>query len=139
MATSGNTAINSASSPGFVIVENQANPATGPALNVPNNTTFYGVIYMVNQQGAGSTPPTAGSFNPVLTLGANAQVCGGVAIDGGGQIFIGQANNGNSAVFCNNHQSGATIIYDPNAFTAFGASGAAGLVQNTWRELAPNQ
>ncbi|MFL5895112.1 MAG: hypothetical protein ACJ76Z_08355 [Thermoleophilaceae bacterium] len=139
MATSGNVSINNSNNPGFVIVEDQVNPATASALTIPNNTTFFGVVYMLNLQGAG-TPGTPGSFNPVLSLGANAQVCGGVAIDGGGGIFIGSANNGNSAgCGSSGSHNGATIVYDKNAFTAFGAAGAAGLVQNTWRELAPGQ
>jgi hypothetical protein len=134
MSTVGNTAINSSSAPGFVIVVDQAGGANaGPALIVPNNTTYYGVIYMANQQGA------AQGDAPVLQIGSNAQICGGVAVDGNGEVFIGQANNGNSAIFCNNHQTGASIIFDPNAFNAFGAAGAAGLVQNTWRELVAGQ
>lgn len=134
MATSGNVAINSPSAPGFVIVVDQAGGASaGPALTMPNNTTYYGVVYVVNQQGAGPNDPAP------LSIGSNAQICGGVAVDGNGQVAIGQANNGNSAIFCNNHQTGASIIFDPNAFNAFSAAGAAGLVQNTWRELAGNQ
>lgn len=134
MSASGNTAFNSASAPGFVIVVDQAGGAgAGPALTIPNNTTYYGVVYVVNQQGAGPNDPAP------LSIGSNAQICGGVAVDGAGQVFIGQANQGNSAIFCNGHQTGASIIFDPNAFNAFSAAGAAGLVQNTWRELVANQ
>jgi hypothetical protein len=138
MATSGSGAINSSSAPGFVIVVDQAGgPSSGPALTIPNNTTYYGVVYMVNQQGADGTksPPDP----PVLSIGSNAQICGGVAVDGAGEVFIGQANQGNSAIFCNGHQTGASIIFDPSAFNSFSAAGAAGLVQNTWRELVANQ
>jgi hypothetical protein len=49
-------------------------------------------------------------------------------IDNGGGIDIGQAKN-----------NVASIIFDPNAFARVTASGTAGLVQNTWRELAASQ
>lgn len=134
MSAPGNTAFNSPSAPGFVIVVDQAGGASaGPALTIPNNTTYYGVVYVVNQQGAGVNDPAP------LSIGSNAQICGGVAVDGAGQVFIGQANQGSSAIFCNGHQTGASIIFDPNAFNAFSAAGAAGLVQNTWRELTATQ
>jgi len=108
----GNTAINAPSAPGYVVVENGT-------LDVESNSTYYGVIYMGNQQNAANDPS-----NPVLTIGGTGTVIGGVAVDGSGAVKLGQ---------------NLAVKFDANAFTSFSAAGAAGLVQNTWRELGPGQ
>jgi hypothetical protein len=51
-------------------------------------------------------------------------VFGGIAVDGRGAVQLGQ---------------NLAVKFDANAFTSFSAAGAAGLVQNTWRELGPTQ
>lgn len=104
--------INSASSYGFIVVQNGS-------LNFQANDNYWGVIYMRNEQGWGP-PPDA----PVFQISGNATVHGGVAVDGQGQVIIGQSSG-----------TDPSVIFDPNAFLTFGAAGAAGLVQNTWREL----
>lgn len=106
--TGGSTNINSFSDPGWVIVQNGT-------LTIAGNTNYYGVVYCANQQA---------SSGVVLTITSTAQVIGGVAVDGNGQVVLGQ----NLAV----------TFYD-NAFNSFAAAGAAGLVQNSWRELNPGQ
>ena len=60
----------------------------------------------------------------MLTLAANSEVFGGIAIDGAGRLVAGQAS-GNRATF----------TYVANAFNALATYGTTGLVQNTWREL----
>jgi hypothetical protein len=139
-----NGTINTPADPHLIVVENQApvDPDTdkgtcgsAPALQVSGNTVFYGVIYMVNKQ-------QCSYGQSIMAITAGAQIDGGVAIDGHASVDIGNASNsGNCAVkggtlanpFC------PTIKFDPVAFGSVAASGAAGLVQNTWRELAPNQ
>jgi Tfp pilus assembly protein PilX len=106
----GSSDINSLADPGWIIVQNGT-------FQIQGNTNYYGVVYCANQ----TTPPSTGV---VLTIASTAQVIGGVAVDGPGQVSLGQ----NLAV----------TFYD-NAFNSFSASGAAGLVQNSWRELAVGQ
>jgi hypothetical protein len=79
--------------------------------------SLYGLVYMANEQNSSSA---------VLTMQANSEIFGGVAIDGPGRLVVGQSS-GNSP----------TITYVPNAFNALRTYGTTGLVQNTWRELAP--
>ena len=59
--------------------------------------SFYGILYMANEQNASG---------PVLTLQANSEVFGGVAVDGPGRLVAGQASGNRS-----------TITFMPNAFT----------------------
>jgi type II secretory pathway pseudopilin PulG len=103
---SNNAVYNSPTSPGIVIM---------PRGTLQMKGTFYGLIYMVNEQN---------SANVVLTLASNSQVFGGVAIDGTGRLYVGQASNNRP-----------TIIFDPNAANGLATYGTTGLVQNTWREL----
>jgi len=100
---------NSPTSPGIVIM---------PRGTLQMKSTFYGIVYMVNEQNASTV---------VLTMGANAEVIGGVAVDGSGRLDAGQASHDRPS-----------ITYDPNAFNALATFGTAGLVQNTWRELPPS-
>jgi len=103
------------------------NSATSPGLTImPRGTmeikgTFYGIIYLGNGQNA------SGAGSPVLTLAANSQVFGGVAVDGAGHLEVGQASGPR-----------ATIDFEAYAFDALSTFGTTGLVQNTWRELPPN-
>ncbi|MFL6085734.1 MAG: hypothetical protein ACJ74F_21580 [Mycobacterium sp.] len=95
--------------PGAVVVLNGT-------LSIQGNTNYNGVIYMVNGQD---------SPNTILTLASTVTVKGGVIVDGDGSIDLGQGTN--------------TVVFDPDAFHHFQAGGAAGLVQNSWRELSAGQ
>jgi hypothetical protein len=64
----------------------------------------------------------------VASTGGNATIVGGVVVDGPGGISSGS----NGQVGVNN----ANIMFDPRAFDNVQAAGTAGVVQNTWRELA---
>jgi hypothetical protein len=103
---------NSAAKPGILVV------ARGM---LAMKSTFYGLVYMVN--GPGSEPH---SSDTVLTVAANGEIIGGLAIDGPGHLVVGQASHNR-----------ASISFDPNAFNALVSFGTTGLVQNTWRELTP--
>ena len=105
---SNNATYNSATSPGIVIF---------PRGTLQMKGTYYGIVYMANEQA---------STGAVLTMAANSELFGGVAIDGPGRLVAGQAS-GNRA----------TITFAPNAFNALATFGTTGLVQNTWRELPP--
>jgi hypothetical protein len=131
---------NSPSDQHIIIVEGQAPspPNTcgaSPALTISANTVFYGLIYMRNTQGC--------TYNqPIVNIHAGAQIDGGIAVDGNARVEIGQASNStNCPVQGGTVQNPTcpTVKFDPVAFGSVAATGAAGLVQNTWRELAPNQ
>jgi Tfp pilus assembly protein PilX len=79
--------------------------------------SYHGILYAGNEQN------TSG---PVIVLDAGSEVFGGVVVDGPGRLVVGQAS-GNSP----------TITYKPNAYNSLFTYGTTGLVQNTWRELAP--
>ena len=79
--------------------------------------TLHGLVYMVNEQN---------SSGPVLTLQANSEILGGLAIDGPGRLVAGQASG-----------QRPTVAYVANAFNSLASFGTTGLVQNTWRELPP--
>jgi len=103
---SNNAVYNSSAEPGIVIM---------PRGTLSMKGSLHGIVYMANEQNA---------TGPVLTLQANSEIFGGVAIDGPGRLVAGQAS-GNRA----------TITFVPNAFSALATYGTTGLVQNTWREL----
>jgi len=108
--TDSNAAVyNSSVEPGIVIM---------PRGTLQMKGTLYGLVYMANEQN---------STGAVLTLAANSQILGGLAIDGPGRLVAGQAS-GNLA----------TVKFEPNAFNALATYGTTGLVQNTWRELVPD-
>jgi hypothetical protein len=50
---------------------------------------------------------------------------GAVAVDGGGGVSAGSSK--------------ANIVFDPNVFNTVQGYASAGLVQGTWREIAPTQ
>jgi hypothetical protein len=96
-------------SPGLLILKN-----SDSTIEFGGTTTFNGVIYHANM----GTPASSGVL--VATSG-NAQINGGVLIDGPGQLFVGQ--------------SGGNIKFVDRAFGSVQSIGTAGIVQNTWREL----
>ena len=82
--------------------------------------TYYAILYLANQQNESRLD------YPLLSLGANAEIFGGVAIDGGGHLNVGQASGPRPS-----------ITYRAGAFNSLATFGTTGLVQNTWRELPP--
>jgi Tfp pilus assembly protein PilX len=100
---------NSAASPGIVIMPRGR---MGPL-----NGTYYGIIYLANKQG------TSG-LTPVLWFGDNAEIFGGVAVDGAGRLTTGQSSGPRPS-----------LTFSPDAFNGLATFGTTGLVQNTWREL----
>jgi Tfp pilus assembly protein PilX len=111
----GTTTINSQSDPGYIIIQRGT-------LTFQSALTYYGLIYAQNLMNYGASDPF------VVDTGGNSTVYGGIAVDGFGNVNIGSAS-GNEP----------SVVFQPAAFNNFGATGAAGLIQNTWRELDPNQ
>jgi Tfp pilus assembly protein PilX len=106
--TLNNGTVNSATTPGALIVKNGTLTMTG-------NSKFYGLIYMVNQQG---------SSGALLSIQGTALVQGMVAIDGLGGAMLGA--------------SGTNLIYDPRAPNLLAAESGAYLNKNTFRVLPSN-
>jgi Tfp pilus assembly protein PilX len=108
-SATGGATYNSAAAPGVVIM---------PRGTLTMKASFYGILYVANEQHSAAA---------VLTLQANAEVLGGVAIDGAGRLVAGQASGRQP-----------TITFVANAFDSLVTYGTTGLVQNTWRELPPS-
>jgi Tfp pilus assembly protein PilX len=106
--------------------------------NWQGGLTFVGLIYMVND-----TDGTCGSLGLPGVIGngscngnnvkdsqdafiANGGfgIWGALAVDGPGCAKIGS--------------NGMQLYYDPAIFSSISTYGTVGLIQNTWRELAPN-
>jgi len=96
---------NSPTSPGLLVIRNGA-------LSLGGDTTFYGLIYAPN--------PSCTSDDLVSTQG-NTHIFGGVAIDCNGGLDVGESQE--------------NVTFMSSAFNNLKTTGAAGLVQNTWREL----
>jgi hypothetical protein len=96
---------------------------------------YYGLIY-IRDMGCGYD-------KIVMQITAGAQIKGGIAVDGKGQVNIGQSSNSGNCTIQGGDPLGnvtcPTVKFDRVAFDSIAASGAAGLVQNTWRELANGQ
>jgi hypothetical protein len=106
-----NSAWNSASSPGIVI-------SNGGKLSLGGTATFYGILYYTDLDGTNTIPAAN-----VIELSGTTNVVGGIMIDGAGRLLAGS--------------SGQNVKFEANAFAHVRTIGAAGIVQNTWRELTP--
>jgi Tfp pilus assembly protein PilX len=104
-------------------------------LKITGGGDWYGVIYMVNAQGCGTTTTSdcltdSGYHDIVADLSGTATVHGGIFVDGAGRLSLGSSgNSGNST------GSQPNLVYDPTVFPPLQAYGTAGIIQNTWREI----
>ena len=97
---------NSATAPGFIIIANGT-------ISFGSSGTYHGLVYAANLQG---------SSGIVVTINANAQVVGGVAVDGTGGVSVGSSGN--------------NLVYNRNVFSNVIANGFISQIQNSWREIA---
>jgi Tfp pilus assembly protein PilX len=98
---------NTAALPGVVIF-------TNGTLELNGNATYYGFVYMLNPEDSDATR---------LTVHGNALLIGAASVDGDGAVETGSSK--------------LNIIFNGAAFPPLTTYGAAGLVQNSWRELTP--
>jgi hypothetical protein len=97
--------------------------------------THRGILYMVNNSD-GTCPASLGARGDgtcvgqnvdddrdVLTTSGGFAVWGALAVDGNGCMKIGS--------------NGLQVRFDANVFDSAQSYGTVGLVQNTWRELRP--
>ena len=110
----GNAVFNTQTKPGFVIILN-----ADSSLQIAKNSIYWGILYHRNQPTAGLP---GGSNGTLINLGPGcAQVLGGVIIDGPGRLVAGSC--------------GDQITFVDSAYDNIKTIGAAGIIQNTWREI----
>jgi hypothetical protein len=118
------------------VAPNCINPTTAPGmliwhcgtLGLTANTTFYGIVYMVNN-----------SDNTCSGWAARNAACGPGTIfesSGGGAVLGALVVDGNACVEVGSNS--INLKFDANVFNSVTSYGTVGLVQNTWRELKPN-
>jgi hypothetical protein len=98
---------NSITSPGLFIVANGT-------LLLGGQRTFYGIVYMANQQNSSGT---------VFHVEGRGLV-GSVVVDGNGAILAESISD-------------RDIVYAPSVYGLLRSNGTAGIVQNTFREVTP--
>ena len=103
----GNVSYNTAENPGLLIM-NRGTISFGGTSN------YYGVVYHRNEQNASTT---------VVSTQGNAQITGGVMVDGMGRVDIGSSK--------------ANVVFDERAALNVRSYGTAGIIQNSWREIKP--
>jgi Tfp pilus assembly protein PilX len=103
ISVTGNTTINSASSPGALIVENGT-------FTLGGTLVYYGLVYMVNRQN---------SSGSVVTIQGNANITGVVSIDGNGGLTAGSSKT--------------NLTNDPKASTLLKGIQGANMNKNTFR------
>jgi hypothetical protein len=111
---------NSQAAPGVLVV------GSGLVQFTSNKDTYYGVIYNINGSDQPSTPSLSSSNTVVMVK--NACIFGSVVIDGPGGFEVGSNNGAN---YCNGNMQ-----YDANVANNLKAFGTAGIVQNSFREIA---
>jgi hypothetical protein len=104
----GNTTWNSSAAPGMIVI-------VSGTLKFIGNPSYYGTIYMYNQQGAVCSP---GPFD----AGGASYIQGAVLIDGQGCFEVG---------------SNTRVVYDANAIQNITYYGNMALVRSSYRELKP--
>jgi Tfp pilus assembly protein PilX len=114
----GTSVWNTTADPGFLLFLN-----ANSSLTLSGTTQFNGIIYHANM----GHPPDLGSATQssaslIITSG-NTLINGGVIIDGPGRMDAGE--------------SGLNIRFDDHGYDAVKSLAAAGIIQNSWREIQP--
>ena len=115
------------------LAPNCINPTTSPGLLIWHcgtlaftaNSTFYGIVYMVN-----NSDSTCSGWS------ARNAACGPGTIyesSGGGGVLGALVVDGNACVAIGSNS--LNLKFDANVFNSVTSYGTVGLVQNTWREL----
>jgi hypothetical protein len=115
---SGSVEWNTQAEPGFLIFLRSSS-----SLTLGGTTTYNGIVYHANM----GSPPTLSSppqsTAPLIITKGNTLINGGVIIDGPGRMYAGE--------------SGMNIHFDDHGYDAVQSLAAAGIVQNSWREIQP--
>jgi type II secretory pathway pseudopilin PulG len=114
----GSSTWNTQADPGFLLFLRSSS-----SLSLGGTTTYNGIIYHANMGAPpilNSDPQSTGAL--IMTQG-NTLINGGVIIDGPGGMDAGE--------------SGMNIHFDDHGYDAVQSLAAAGIVQNSWREITP--
>jgi hypothetical protein len=113
----GNNEWNSTVRPGVLIIGSGT-------LSISGTSIYHGVIYHLNGSDGVGTPLSG----TVLTVHGNGCVDGAVVVDGLGGVQVGSSGGAS--------QCTGNIDFDANAAENLRAYGTAGIVQNSFREIA---
>lgn len=102
-----NDVFNTGDEPGLLIWEQGT-------LILGGGTVYHGLVYHLH---------TDTATQPAVRMEGNAQVIGGVLIDGDGRIEIGSSKK--------------NVVFDERAHKSVRSYSTAGIIQNTWREIRP--
>jgi hypothetical protein len=114
----GNVTYNTQADPGFLIFLRSSS-----SLTLGGTTLYNGIIYHANMGNPPILNSAPQSTGPLVTTTGNTLVNGGVIIDGPGRMLAGE--------------SGMNIHFDDHGYDAVQSLAAAGIVQNSWREIKP--
>lgn len=104
--------VNSDDDPGIFILENGTFELSG-------NVVFHGIVYTMNRQN---------STGRTMYVHGGATVKGGVYVDGSGGVTAGDSGDGGNNI--------ANITFDADVFDLIFSYLNAGVIQNTFREIA---
>lgn len=113
---------NTQADPGFVLLLNSAS-----SLYLNGNVTYYGVVYHENSGQPWTLGASPQSTGTLITVHGNADIVGGVIIDGPGRLDAGSSGNNNN------------IKFDDHGYDAVQSYAGAGIIQNSWREIRSGQ
>jgi hypothetical protein len=120
LSFTGNSTINSAAQPGFLVLTDQT-------LSFGGTVNYYGFIYDANlcsTNGTYSTCTTT-SASPTLTITGNATVQGALNVDGAGSIQFGESKD--------------NFVYDSRVWNYLTEFGGADAAPNSFRQLPITQ
>lgn len=110
---------NSVTQPGLLIIK-------CGSVQFGGTVKFHGIVYAPNRTTTESTGTWCVDGGLVVTTHGNAEIAGGVLVDGPGGIKIGSSGSTGKV---------GNLVYSPAAFSNIQVAGTAGVVQNTWREI----
>ena len=118
----GPVTINGRTSLGFVVLVNGTWSMTG-------NGTYWGVLYAANQ---------GGISGDIVTLGGDSTIVGGIDVDGGASLNLGDSGNG--ALPCSDTgRKCGDLEFDKAAFENIDGLAGARSTPNSFRQLPDNQ
>jgi Tfp pilus assembly protein PilX len=110
LSLGGNVAVNSAASPGFLVIK-------AGTLTLSGAASYYGLVYAANL----GSPAVTGA---AVSINGNASIQGAVTVDGPGGVYAGSSKT--------------NLIFDQRAFDFVKNYNGAAIVRGTWRVLPAN-
>ncbi len=118
LSFTGNSTINSAAQPGFLVLTDQS-------FSLGGTVTFYGFIYDANLCATAYTTCTTTASSASVSVTGNAAVQGALNVDGPGSIQFGESKD--------------NFIYDSRVWTLLTEFAGADAAPNSFRQLPTSQ